>query len=235
LRNHWGDDISRAHHLQFIAWHRLRKELFFDGAPIRADDRYFISQIVSALHEGETFLDGGAHHGEVSLRFMEIVRHRFSKIYAVEPDKQNVRVLRSRLVGEKASAWKNIAIIEWALGRTAGSLSFYHGLDYASQFSTLTGGSILVKSLDEMNIPATFIKLHLEGWEYDVLEGASCTLSKYRPLLTVTTYHNRNGLWMLPAFLMRNLRDYSFLMRLHSWMGTGAVVYALPHERCLRG
>ena len=40
----WSDDRSRAAHLQFIAWHRLREDWVFDDAPVGLDDRYFIPQ-----------------------------------------------------------------------------------------------------------------------------------------------------------------------------------------------
>ena len=231
LLNHWADNISRAHHLQFIAWHRLRKELLFEGAPVTIDDRFFISQIYSSLSEKEVFLDGGAHHGEVSLRFMEIVKQKFTNIYAIEPDKHNVIVLHKKLYGENMSKSQNIQIIECALGKKSGILPFFHGLDYASQFSYISQETVSVHTLDEFDIPVTFIKLHLEGWEHDAILGSMHTLKKYRPLLTVTTYHNRNGLWQLPAFIIKNLQNYVFLLRLHSWMGTGCVLYAIPRER----
>lgn len=230
---HWADDVSRAHHLQFIVWHRLRKELVFDGAPITTDDRFFIPQILSSLHENEVFLDGGAHHGEVSLRFMNMVHHKFRKIYAIEPDKHNIVVLCTKLCSEDLSTSQNIQIIECALGKQSGSAPFFHGLDYASQFSSMAQEFVTVRTVDEMDIPVTFMKLHLEGWEYDALLGSMRTLNKYRPILAVTTYHNRDGLWKLPAFLMKKLSDYVFLLRLHSWLGTGCVLYAIPRERYL--
>ncbi len=229
--DHWADDFSRAHHLQFIAWHRLRKELVFDGAPVTAGSRYFIPEILSILNEKEVFVDGGAHHGEVSLRFMNVVNKEFAKVYAIEPDKYSITVLRTKLLTENISTSEKIEVIECALGKQSGTATFFHGLDYASQLSSIAGESVLVRTLDEMDIPATFIKLHLEGWEYDALTGSMQTLKKYRPLLAVTTYHNRNGLWQVPAFLMKNLQDYEFILRVHSWMGTGAVLYAIPGER----
>jgi FkbM family methyltransferase len=174
---HWADDASRAHYLQFIAWHRLRKELTFDDAPITTADRFFIPQIVSSLHEHEVFVDGGAHHGEISLRFMDMVHHKFTKVYVFEPDKYNIKVLRSKLCGENVSTSQNIEIIECALGKQAGSSLFFHGLDYASQFSSLAQESVPVQTLDEMDIPATVIKFHLEGWEYDALLGSMHTLN----------------------------------------------------------
>jgi FkbM family methyltransferase len=229
--DHWADDISRAHHLQFIAWHSLRQELAFDGAPVTTDDRFFIPQILSAIHEKEVFLDGGAHHGEVSLRFVNAVHNKFLKVYAIEPDKNNVKVLRAKLGNDNLTISQNVEVIECALGNQSGMATFYHGLDYASQFSSMSQESVPVRILDEMDIPATFIKLHLEGWEFDALQGSLRTLNKYRPLLAVTTYHKRNGLWQLPDLLMKNLPDYVFLLRLHSWLGTGCVLYAIPRER----
>ncbi|MGD0229659.1 MAG: FkbM family methyltransferase [Syntrophorhabdales bacterium] len=227
----WADDVSRAHHVQFIAWHSMRNELSFPGAPVTLDDRFFVPEIRSFLHRREIFLDGGAHHGEVSLRFMATVDHGFDRIFAVEPDRYNSAVLRDVLHGRNGAIPNKIDIIECALGRNVGSVPFFHGLGYASQVSPLTDEFVPMQTLDEMDIPATFIKLHLEGWELDALEGGIHHLNRYRPLLAVTVYHNRNGLWQLPAFLMKNLADYVFLLRLHCWLGTGCVLYAIPHER----
>lgn len=231
--DHWADDISRAHHLQFIAWHSLRQEWAFDGAPVTTSDRFFIPEILSVFHGQEVFLDGGAHHGKVSLRFMDTVHHKFAKVYAIEPDKHNVKVLRTNLGSEKISASQKVEVIECALGKESGVTTFLHGLNYASQFSSIAQESVSVRTLNEMDLPATFIKLHLEGWELDALEGSLRVLNKYRPILAVTTYHKRNGLWQLPYLIMQKLPNYVFLLRLHSWMGTGCVLYAIPCERYL--
>jgi FkbM family methyltransferase len=231
--DHWNDDISRAHYLQFMAWHGLRREVTFDGAPVTTRDRFFIPEVVSLLHEREVFIDGGAYHGEVSLRFMNIVHNRFSKVCAIEPDRHNVKVLRAKFADVKVSAPQGIEVIECALGKQAGSVKFFHGLGYASQFSSITQEVAVVRTLDDMDIPATFIKLHLEGWECGALQGGMRMINKYRPILATTTYHKRNGLWQLPVLLMKGLEDYVFLFRLHSWMGTGSVLYAIPRERYL--
>jgi hypothetical protein len=47
----------------------------------------------------------------------------------------------------------------------------------------------------------------------------------------VTTYHDRDGLWKIPAWLLDTLPDYRLLMRGHGWCGTGTVVYCIPAER----
>jgi ABC-type branched-subunit amino acid transport system ATPase component len=52
-----------------------------------------------------------------------------------------------------------------------------------------------------------------------------------RPVIAATVYHNADGIWKTPLWLMENLRDYRILFRTHSWCGTGAVVYAIPDEK----
>ncbi|MBO1224507.1 MAG: FkbM family methyltransferase [Candidatus Scalindua sediminis] len=228
----WEDDISRAHHLQFIAWRSLREEWFFDDAPVTINDRYFIPQVLSVLHDHEVFLDIGSYHGEVIIRFLEIVKNRYKEIFAIEPDKENLIKLRSRLKKYMSPDKGNIHLLECSLGSEAKKERFYHGLGFASQFSELGQTEVEVKCLDDLSVPATFIKLHIEGWEDNAISGSLETIRAHRPILTITAYHKRNGLWALPFQVMVCCLDnYAFYFRLHSWHGTGAVIYAIPRER----
>ena len=56
----YADNISRAHHLQFLAWHRLHEEWFFDNAPVFTENRYFIPEVLSRLHDTEFSWNGGS-------------------------------------------------------------------------------------------------------------------------------------------------------------------------------
>ncbi|MCD6321484.1 MAG: FkbM family methyltransferase [Clostridiales bacterium] len=227
----WQDDLSRAHHLQFIAWRSLREEWFFDNAPVTIHDRYFISHVLTVLHDHEIFVDIGAHHGEVSRKFLHTVKNRFREIYAIEPDKENFSQLYKLLEKCIFTTKEKIHLLSCALGSTTGSRRFRHGLGYASQFSESGQAEVEVKRLDDLSIPATCIKIHLEGWESDAISGGLETIFNNRPLLMVTSYHNRQGLWHLPAQLMSCLDNYRYYFRLHGWLGTGGVIYALPKER----
>src|SRR5262249_5753826 len=71
-----GDDVSRAHSLQFLSWRIAREELVFPAMPV-TDDKYFIPEVVSMLHDHEVFLDGGAYDGRVSKQFASVVNNRF--------------------------------------------------------------------------------------------------------------------------------------------------------------
>jgi FkbM family methyltransferase len=222
----WDDDVSRAHHLQFLAWRRLREEWTFAPAPMPDSARFFIPEVTRALRGNEILLDAGAHHGGVIRTFMQQTKGTFRQVVAVEPDPASRAELARAFKGDP-----RIAIKDFAVADRVGEVAFHHGLDYASQISST--GRLRVKTLpiDALDLAPTFVKLHLEGGELAALKGAHRTLSSARPIVAATVYHNADGIWETPHWLMQTLPDYRFLFRVHSWCGTGAVVYAIPNER----
>ncbi|MGI0483555.1 FkbM family methyltransferase [Geminocystis sp. CENA526] len=229
--NLWEDNISRGHHLQFLAWRRLRTEWYFKNAPVTTHDRFFIPEILSVIHDQESFLDVGSHTGSVTKRFYEIVKGKFKAIWAIEPDIINLSNLKTTISQFPAQDRDKIHILNQVVGSTSSECNFYQGLGYTSQCSPLGEIVLHKQTIDELNLSPTFIKLHLEGWELDTLKGAKKTIEQNRPIIVATSYHNLQGIWELPQWLMTQLLDYKFYMRVHSWCGTGAVIYCIPCER----
>lgn len=219
----WDDDVSRAHHLQFLAWRRLREEWTFESAPV-STERYFIPEVAAGLHDRETLLDGGAHHGAVSLTFAKKIDNL--RVVAVEPDAANRAVLRERL-----RALPRSAVLDCALAARDDTAAFSEGYGYASKLSAFGQAQVAVRAIDSLDVEPSFIKLHLEGGELEALQGARETLHAHRPIVTATVYHNADGLWRTTRWLMHELDDYRFLFRNHCWCAAGAVVYAIPRER----
>ena len=227
----WQDDWSRAAHLQFLAWRLHRLEWEFQDAPVCIDDRYFIEPICRAFGERERFFDAGAHHGHVSARWLDIVQSRFEGILAVEADSHNARQLRDWIVTLPLEVRKKVVMRDCAVAAEPGIRPYSHGSDLSSRIMSQADGFVQCRRIDDLGFPFTFGKIHLEGGELEALRGAMVTLRRCRPMLAVTTYHNRDGLWRTPKFLMETLSDYHYFMRLHAWCGTGAVVYAIPNEK----
>ncbi len=226
----WRDDESRAHHLQFLAWRRLREEWTFQAAPVRTDNRYFIPDVAGVLYDDEVFVDAGAHHGSVAGAFIKQTNGAFRGIAAIEPDAGNRAVLEDKL-----NSWlprdPRVTCYGCALAETEGAAPFREGLGYASQLSGLGETRVTTRRLDTLGLAPSFVKLHLEGGELAALKGGRQTLLSNRPIIAATVYHNVDGIWQTPLWLMQTLRDYRFLFRCHAWCGTGAVVYAIPEER----
>ena len=226
----WDDDISRAHHLQFLAWRRLREEWTFDAAPVAGGNRFFVPEVADVLGRTEVFVDAGAHHGSVTETFIKQTKGTFKQIVAIEPDPSN----RARLA-ENLRRWlpddARMMVYDCVLAEGHREAAFHDGLDYASQLSGTGCMRVTTTTLDALALSPTFLKLHLEGGELAALKGAQRTLLAHRPIVVATVYHNADGIWDTPRWLMDTLPDYRFLFRAHAWCGNGAVVYAIPHER----
>jgi FkbM family methyltransferase len=236
--NIWGDDISRAHHIQFLAWHRFREDWTFAEAPVNLDNRYFIPEVMNVLGCQESFLDVGAHQGEISERFLMKMQNSFKDIWMIEPDHNNYEKINRWLTYRDVEEREHMHLLPLAVSDNVGQHLFYSGIGYASQLSTLGQKKINVTTIDQLNLDPTFIKIHLEGSELEALKGAIETIIRCKPILAVTSYHNHLGVWQLPMWLINQTRamgvPYQFFMRLHSWCGTGAVVYGIPNERSQR-
>ncbi|MEM7071309.1 MAG: FkbM family methyltransferase [Pseudomonadota bacterium] len=223
----WSDDISRAHHIQFLTWRKNRIECFFKYAPITWEDRFFIPQITSRLGPGERYLDVGAHHGDVIMQFMKCVQHQFSHIWAIEADHQNY----AKLLQNCDALGANVTLKQQCLSNHVKTISFFPSIGYAAQISDFGTQKITTTTLDQLDIKPTFAKFHLEGWELDALKGGRNMLQKYRPMLAITIYHNDLGVWKIAKWLMTHLTDYHFILRHHCWQATSLVLYAIPKER----
>jgi hypothetical protein len=227
----WADDRSRAHHLQFLAWRRLRREWTFSDAPVTVGDRFFIPEVLAAMTDEEHYIDAGAHYGLVGRRFVEERQGRFRTLTAIEPDQQSLVTLRQTLAALPANQSAKSGVLDAVLDEEPQIRSFHEGLGYASQIASTGGTRRQSASLDMLDLAPTILKLHLEGHELPALKGASATLASHRPIVMATVYHNADGLYATARWLMHTLTRYRFLFRLHSWCGTGAVIYAIPEER----
>lgn len=227
----WNDDWSRAAHLQFLAWRLHRLEWKFDQAPVRTDNRYFIEPVRRALEPREYFLDAGAHHGEVIQRWLTLMQNQCEGVMAVEADRDNVAHLTRWVAALPQAVREKVTIRECALAEESMEKPYQQGWGFSSRIDPRAAESVHALRLDDLDFPLTFGKIHVEGGELNVLVGGTETLRRCRPILAITTYHNADGLWRIPQFLMRTLPDYRYFMRLHGWCGTGSVVYAVPNER----
>lgn len=217
----WGDDVSQAHYLQFLAWRIVREEWVFGETGLTKDNLFFIPEVVGVLHDHEVFIDGGAHLGETSVDFASLVS-RFDGILAVEPDDKN-REQFKYVVGQAAHGYALSDLDDYA--------PFAEGFGMASKLSPTGKATKVTRRIDSLDISPTFIKLHLEGGDLPALRGAEQTLLRCRPIVAVRVDHNPDGLWRTADYLMNLLPNYRFLFRNHCWCGSAAAVYAIPEER----
>jgi len=230
----WEDDTSRAHFLQFIAWHKLREDWTFLDSENNINDRYFIDKIKKILNDNESFLDVGAHEGEVCEKFISLINN-YKSIEMIEPDPLNYGKIIKKFKLNKNFQNHNIYLLPLVISSGNKKVNFYDGLGYTSQISEKGQNILTAYKVDQLDLSPSFIKIHLEGWELEALKGMKNTIKKNKPIIVTTSYHNKLGICELPMWLLTNLQkeseDYKLFFRQHGWCGTGGVIYCVPVSR----
>jgi len=229
----WEDDESRA---EYVAQVRFRLNADFDGLshPVR-HPQYFADDLFTWSAD-EWILDGGAYDGDTVRTLSRLHGERFGHMLAVEPDPANFDRLVAATRALPPSARAKIDCRQVALGAERSTL-YLDATGTASSATSIgqTAGTIAVgadtiDSLVEGATP-TFVKLDIEGFEPDALDGGRQTIQRHAPVLAVCVYHLQKHLWTIPLQLRAWREDYAFFLRPHNEEGWDLVCYAVPRAR----
>lgn len=87
---------------------------------------------------------------------------------------------------------------------------------------------ICVDSIDNIcDVPPSFIKMDIEGSEYEAIKGAEGTIRRYKPKLAICVYHRLEDIVQLPKILLEYNSEYTFYLRHYSFASNETVLYAL--------
>lgn len=88
-------------------------------------------------------------------------------------------------------------------------------------------GDCGIVSLDEyLTEPYSFLKADIEGFEYQMLQGAREGIRKYKPKLAICIYHNAVDFYSIPLLVKEILPEYHLAVRHHSEKMLETVLYA---------
>jgi FkbM family methyltransferase len=162
--------------------------------------------------DSEVFVDVGAYDGDSILRFINATpTGSYKKIYAFEP---NPNIYPALL--EKTSWIPRIEPHQLALSNNESSIPFLD-LNMGSRFATSNeaagDGVIHVRAcpLDSVVEYATLVKIDVEGFECEVVEGATALLKNSKPNLVIDTYHHANDA----------IKIYETVMKIHKYKYVG--------------
>lgn len=139
---------------------------------------------VAAKRQIRVCFDIGANIGLSNLLVSEIAPT--AKIYSFEPSARTYQFLVENV--RRANAEGQVLTHCWAVGRQTGTARFADNQS-ASAGNHLTvngeGAEVTVMTVDALttNLPSVdFVKIDVEGFEIEVLEGAIETIFKHRPI-----------------------------------------------------
>ncbi|HMO61355.1 MAG TPA: FkbM family methyltransferase [Ferruginibacter sp.] len=146
----------------------------------------------SSCKEGAVVLDIGAHIGLFSAIAAKVTGN-IGKVFAFEPAPKTLPVLHQTI--RINSLEKVVEPINDAMGSSSGSITFYASDEEADNSNSLisykedrklNGVEVNINTID--NFVASrklchvdFIKIDVEGAEYDTLRGGMAVLKKFRP------------------------------------------------------
>jgi hypothetical protein len=76
-----------------------------------------------------------------------------------------------------------------------------------------------------------FIKMDIEGAESEALEGAVNTLTQHRPRLAISIYHKKQDIILIPLFLARILKGYTYRLGHYTPGFCETTWYGIPHQK----
>jgi len=147
--------------------------------------------------KGDVFLDVGAHIGKYTIPIAKIVGEN-GLVIAVEPHPINYKTLLENI---RLNGLKNVIALNIAAWSENRKMTLFIG-DKTSLHSTKKDfgrGSIIVNAkaldnvLNELKVErVNWIKIDVEGAEFEVLKGLQNTLRKQRPTLIVEIWEEQN-------------------------------------------
>lgn len=141
------------------------------------------------LKTGDLAIDAGANVGVFSIVAATQVGLT-GKVYAIEPHPRTFESLQRHIADNKAT---NVTALQLALGKEPGTVTFSDevlnsDLNHVASAEESTGRGIIVpmQCLDGLGIdekPVNLLKIDVEGYELDVLRGASQLLQRVNCIL----------------------------------------------------
>lgn len=164
------------------------------------------------LGDSEDYVDLGAYDGDTIKEFLEVTGGRFSSITAFEPDKKNMKKL-----GKAFGDLENCRLLPYASWECDCEMKFSGSGGRMSCFDE-GGENIQARSVDSVCDRASYIKMDVEGAEYETLLGCREIIKKCKPSLAVSAYHRVGDIFTLPILISEINPDYKIYLRHHKYL-----------------
>lgn len=172
--------------------------------------------IKKIIKEGDVVVDIGANIGYYLLMESKIVGKN-GKIYGIEPVPSNVKIIEKNV---KANNYKNIEIFQMAIGDKNGKTkinisrkSNWHSILYSDEIEATYSIDVDIITLDEFlkkKEHPDFVRMDVEGYEYNIISGMRKTLKSKRPLKIFIELHPHLMGTEKTSFILNELKNNGF-------------------------
>lgn len=174
--------------------------------------------------ENEIFIDGGVYDGTSSGDFVKWTNGKYEAIYAFEANPYCAEKCKRFYADNNIH---DVEFIEKGLWNKKERLRFAGDFTPTSRLSANGNEVVDFDTIDNVlnGKRASFIKMDIEGAEYQALLGAKKTIKKYRPRMALSIYHKPQDIIELPALLLKYHENYNFALRQYNSFADETVLY----------
>jgi len=230
-RDLWQDEQSQALYEANIRF-RARGDL--SGLPGRPRENTYLPEDILSFVDADRFLDCGATSGEMTQELIRKRGQQFDLFCALEADNISFPKLEAYRDSLPDSLKTKLRLFKCAVGAARGTVHFAHSGQTGSRISE-QGDPVECFPIDELfqDTPLTFIKMDIEGAEFDALRGARKVIERDKPILAICAYHTQNDIWRIPLLIREMLPGHRLFLRAYEGDGYQTVVYAVPPQRMI--
>ena len=172
--------------------------------------KQYFDEIITELNF-EVFVDCGGFDGMTTIDFINS-NPNYKKVYYFEPSPLNMDVSRGNL-----KSYANIVYLE--KGTYSENKQIRFDVNQGSSASISDSGEDIVNVVkldDVIEGNSIFIKMDIEGAEYDSLLGAEKLIKEKKPVLAICVYHDQSHFWKIPKLVKGMREDYKVYLRHYS-------------------
>jgi FkbM family methyltransferase len=220
LYKNLADSESQAVFLNLILYRGTANLDYMNDFEVRFQDQYFEEFMA---YEKEVLVDIGGYNGDTT----EIFCHKYpnyQKVHFFEPSEANMNEAKSRL-----SRFSNIKFHQQGVSNKEEKLYFNSTAGSCSSIQK-TGEDVIQTIILDNHIdePVTFIKMDIEGWELNALEGCKNHIRDRQPKLAIAAYHRTSDFLEIPKYILSLSSKYKIYLRHYTSGWSESVLYFLP-------
>jgi FkbM family methyltransferase len=179
----------------------------------------------------QIYVDCGAFNGD-TLRDLNRIHGGVEKAALFESDMGTFQDLLKMVGGDSRLYAREMALFPCGVWSDTVKLRANNGMGLNSHISDDGDDIIQCVALDQVlkGFGPTFLKLDVEGAEYQALTGAREMITEYRPDMVISLYHNLRDIWELPLYIQDWDLGYKFYIRVYGKGGNATMLYAFADQ-----
>lgn len=218
------DEESYKIYKGFITSHATKQ---YDTFAVPSQNTKYFDTDFDVNRGFQRYIDCGAFDGD-TLRDLNRLKGKVEKVALFESDMNSFKKLL-RMIGNEGKKYaEEISLYPCGVWDDTVKLRANNGMELNSHISDDGDDIIQCVAIDQVlkGFNPTFLKVDVEGAEYQALTGARDTITECRPDMVISLYHDLRDIWELPLFVNSWDLGYKFYIRAYGKSGNATMLYA---------